>query len=137
MKNLKYQYLVLLVLLIIGCSKEDNSSSLGNLEGSWTFGSYFINGLGGNADGVITFEEDQPCTINIWYEIIQDSIANDTIFLQGEFVFQQTEELLTIYLDTETLDWDRVVNKKEEQEFHFKKVHKGIEYDIVFNLIGV
>ncbi len=132
MKYLKCQYLILLVILIIGCSKK---SSLGNLEGSWTFGSYFINGLGGNAEGIIIFEEDNPCTVDIWYEITQDSIANDTIFLQGEFSFIQNENLLTINLDSETLDWDRVVNEKDEQEFHFKKVHKGIEYDIVFDLI--
>ena len=125
-------YLVLLVLLAFGCSKEENSD---DLFGKWTFGSCFVNGQKTAANGELNFVEGAPCSVDIWYEILQDSIVNDTVFLQGEFDYQVNDDLLTINLDSETLYWDRVVNTKEEQEFHFQKIIREVQFDIVFNLV--
>jgi len=132
MKKLKKNYLVLLLVLIFSCSKE---SSLGNLEGSWTFGSYFVNGQTGIANGELNFVDGAPCTADIWYEIPQDSIANDTVYLQGEFGFRQSEEFLTIVQGTETSHWRRAVNNENKQKFHFQKIVNQIEYEIIFDLV--
>ena len=128
MKLLKLLILLLISFSLFTCQDTDD---IGNLTTArvWRFGSCFVNGSGVPSSGTVTFDQNTG-TFDMFY-FVNGAITTKN----GPFEFTETLDEVLIERDSSTLVWERVVNKKNEQEFHFKETFDQIEYDIVFDLI--
>ena len=126
MKFSKLLTLIVVVFCCVSCQKKDQ---LGNLIGTWTFGACFVDGSGTPASGTINFGQTSS-ELEIWYVV-----EGDTLFKKVPIDYTETLEEVLVEFGTDNYSWERVVNKKKEQEFHFKEVVNQIEYKIVFDLI--
>jgi len=127
MRYTKFIIFLITVFTIFSCAKENE---LGNLSGTWKFGSAFVNGIGTNASGTITFDATNTGEIDIWV-----IVENDTIFKQGTFTYTETTEAVDLSLNNTSLILNRSVNKKREQEFEFFETVNNVEYGVILDLI--
>ena len=128
MKSLQLITSLLILLLFISCDKKEDS--LDNLQGSWRFGSAFIDGVGTTASGTLFFGDGIAGEMDIWF-----LIDTDTIYKQGMFTFSESVETITFEFQSETITANRSENLPNAQEFEFPVLHNNVEYSVIFDMI--